>query len=342
MAAWCVAFIVAVAGAAQTVPVTAASLRSAYDRGEYAAVAAAIRSARDLPRLLREIENSDQSRRAITRQDLLFGLETGGAALVAGDARSREAAARLLAFFQSRLVEEPAVTEFECAWHLAAVAVLEARGAATTDRALDRGLERCPAYARLLLARARRLDRAWTFGAGAVAGMPPDGRYVSPAARARATAASDEVHAAERAYAAAILHPETQAEGRIRLAWLLFRAGDAVRARRELEDADPGPVDRSMRFLRLLFLGHVLASAEEWDAADATLRRALDEAPGVQSARVLLMAVQLGRGEMDAAVSLAGQIESEPLAAVDPWWIYQGGDIRLYGQIVERLREAGR
>jgi hypothetical protein len=60
--------------------------------------------------------------------------------------------------------------------------------------------------------------------------------------------------------------------------------------------------------------------------------------PDAQSARVSLMTAQLAQGEVDSAVALANAVESAPERS-DPWWLYYGGDMRLYAQLVGRLRE---
>ena len=114
---------------------------------------------------------------------------------------------------------------------------------------------------------------------------------------------------------------ETQAEARLRAAWLLRRSGHPDRALATLDAAHEPSPDRQVRYLGELVRGEILrALGREADAA-AALRSALAEWPGAQSARVALMTLLVRRGERAEAASLAEAIETASDEQFDPWWM---------------------
>jgi tetratricopeptide (TPR) repeat protein len=353
VAACVLTVVVHLSAQTQTPPASLAALRAAYERGDYEAVAAGVRQARDLRRLLREAsERIDNMReniapleapRVVPRRELLFGIEFTGAAIVAGSDEARKEAEALLVKYQKWMTQGLVVDEFECLWHLVALVVLESQGSPEARPIVDTGRARCPASARLVFADARLLDREWTFRGGGAA-MPPGHVRLGPGTELiPLAAAGPQPTKAIASYEAAIEKPETHVEARIRLAWLLFRTAAHDRALTLLEGLEAGSQpDHVLTYLLHLFRGQVLHALSRPTEAAESLTRALEISPGAQSARTSLMAVHLARGDRAAAVALAAEIETAPANQGDPWWLYPGGDIRLYSQMIGRLREVAR
>jgi tetratricopeptide (TPR) repeat protein len=325
-------------------PTTAAALRAAYERGEYEVVETSVRQARDLPRLVRELREGLFPPRRVPVAEMAFALEFGGTALFVDHPEGRREAEGLLVAYQHALTQAIDVQPLECVWHIGAIALLEARGsiALATD-ASNRALTRCPDHARLLLGRARLIDRHWSFDLGGAASLSPPMVYLGPNSNPlRARIVNEQVREATMAYEAAIGRPETSVEARVRLAWLCLRTGAVERADALLEGVTNDETDREMLYLAHLVRGQVLTALGRRNDAATALSDALQLWPDAQSARVALMAVELLRGDRRQAARLAEEIETAPSDQTDPWWLYWGGDARLYPRIIGRLREVAR
>ena len=136
--------------------------------------------------------------------------------------------------------------------------------------------------------------------------------------------------------------PDVSAEARIRLAWFLHRLGRHGQAYVHLNAAAKEPLrDPTLRYLRHLFLGHVLTALGDQTQAWAAFEAARTEAPAAQSPKVALMNLALLRNERSVAEGLADEIESAANSA-DPWWGYWQGQYRLHSLALERLREMSR
>ena len=144
-------------------------------------------------------------------------------------------------------------------------------------------------------------------------------------------------------YEAALTHPSTAPEARIRFAWFLHGAGKQADALAKLTEAADQPIDEpGLRYLRLLFLGHVLSALDRHDEALAAFRAALEVLPAAQSGRVALMNALLMRGDRSAAEALAEQVQTAAEGPLDPWWVYWQGQYRFYSTAIARIREMSR
>lgn len=313
------------------VPRTIADFTRAYERQAYRQVVAGLRDAKDPLRLLRDFNDGGNPWPASPRREAALALELAEAAAFSSDAGTRKEAYQLLDRF-SRLVRHPIEPDmFDRYWNFAALTLLEGSiRPAATEAFVARALERFPDEPRFLLSRAIATDQRWASrGEGS--------------ANASRAPSAEHVAAVRRAYAAAIAANETAAEAHIRLGWFLHRVGQHGDALTHLTDAAAKPmVEPSVRYLRELFLGHVLWALDRRDDAVAAYRAALAIAPAAQSARVALMNALVMRGDRAAADALAEQIQTEVGTGVDPWWVYWQGQYRLHSAAIGRLREMAR
>jgi hypothetical protein len=110
----------------------------------------------------------------------------------------------------------------------------------------------------------------------------------------------------------------------------------------QIEEADIDPADGSLRYLRHLLTGHLLAALARPDDAAVAYRTARAIVPTAQSAQVALMNGLINRGDRSGAEALAERIQTAQSTEFDPWWMYWQGQYRLYGQAMARVREMGR
>jgi len=289
-----------------------------FDRGEDDALQLRLRRTKDLATILHDFRTMDTPWPDEPRRTALFALEMAVAGMRSGDRRATDEAGRLLSEYTARIRTAGPPEPFECAWLETEAHAFE--GAFITDAAMAfvaRAVERCPEAARLHLSYAVLSDQQWLRGATRVTG---------------------EAEVLPR-YERAMKFPETDAEARVRAAWLLRRSGDLPRALALLDGAREPSSDRQVRYLFELVRGEVLRGLDRGDAAAAAFRAALTEWPGAQSARVALMGVLLGRGERGEAAALAESIETAPDDQFDPWWMYWLGGLRRYPADVAALRE---
>jgi VWFA-related protein len=313
-------------------PQTLAQMIAAYDRGAYRPVILGVRQARDPARLLREFTEAGNPWPAVPRKEATFALELVEPALFSSREATREAAQALLHRF-SVLIRHPFEPDvFEQYWYFAALTLLEGSlRPAATEALADRARERFPDEPRFALSRAIAIDQRWAT------------RSLSAVVDAAGKPTAAHVDDVRRAYSGAMASPETAGEARIRLGWFLHRAGFDEEARTHLvhpQSAAAG--EPALRYLRQLFLGHVLWALGQHDGAITAHRDALAIVPGAQSARVALMNASLLRGDREAAESYGEQIQTDTSDAIDPWWMYWQGQYRLHPQAIARVRELSR
>jgi hypothetical protein len=308
------------------VPKTLPELIDAYEREAYPSVVSALRQTADPARLMREFEEAGNPWPAAPRREAAFALELAETGVFSSDEDTREQAYAMLERF-SRLIRHPLEPDaFERYWHFAALALLEGSiRPVVTEAFVTRALERFPDEPRFALSRAIVADQRWARPRQQTASAP---------------APWTEAAAVRQHYEAAIALPETAVQARVRFAWFLHRAGEHEEALSHLTAAGAQPIgDPSMRYLRQLFLGHVLGALDRPDDAVAAFRAAVAERPTAQAARVALMNTLLVRGERAAAEALADQIQTETSRDLDPWWLYWQGQYRMYPLVMARVRE---
>ena len=294
------------------------ALAELFDHGSADAFQLRVRDARDLAAILHDFRTLDSPWPDEPRRAAVFALELAVAGLRSRDRRTTDEAGRLLAEYTARVRAPGPPDRFECTWLEAEADAFE--GAFMTNAAMAfvaRAADRCPESARLQLAYAVLSDQQWLRG--------------SPTS-------SGEAEILPR-YERAMRFPETDAEARVRAAWLLRRSGRPDRALAVLEGAREPSADRQVRYLFELVRGDILRALGREGDAIAAFRAALAEWPGAQAARVALMTTLVRRGERAEAAALADSIETAPDEQFDPWWMYWLGGLRRYPADVATLRE---
>ena len=316
------------APAVPAVPKTLEELTRAYEAGAFANVVGALRQVADPQRLMRDFEEEGNPWPAEPRREAAFAIDLAEASVFSPRAETRDRAIRLLERF-TRLVRHPIEPdEFERRWHYAVLTLLQGTiRPADIDAFAYRALARFPDEPRFLLARAIAADqRSTTAGAS----------------RAGTVRAQSALQSVRQQYEALVTNPDVGAETRIRLAWVLHRMGRHDDGLAQIEEADIDPTDGSLRYLRHLLSGHLLAALGRPDDAAVAYRTARAIVPTAQSAQVALMIGLLNRGDRPGAEALAEKIQTAQSTEFDPWWMYWQGQYRLYGQAMARVREMGR
>ena len=306
--------------APRPLPDSVRGLAASYAQKDYARFAQDLTKATDLANAIRDYRTADAPWPDTPNRSRVFSLELALAGLYSDNGFARDEGMRLLAQAHAQVRQTPASDAFECAWYRAETSALEGlRQPDTGIFFVDRARERCPADARLTLARAVLLDQQ-------------GGRSADSARRAEIAAAYEQARSS----------PETALEASLREAWLTYRHGDAAGALELLGGAPPIATDPQVRYLRALVNGHVLQALGRVDEAEAAYRDALATWPGAQAGRVALMSVLLARGGRDEAARLADAVLAADSTQVDPWWMYWRGDFRSYPDYIASVREMGR
>jgi hypothetical protein len=264
---------------------------------------------------------------ATPRREAVLALELARIALMKGLDRARKPVVEWLAD-ENRFVRGPVLPdEFEHAWLLAEVDLLEAPLApGEAERVVTAGLERFPNDPRLLLDLAIAADQRWTFG--------------SPAVLPRSQLAGQVSNVLGR-YDAVLAHteaPDLVAEARVRSAWMEHRAGNDAAALSRLDEVHEADADVVVRYLRQLFRGHVLMSLKRPADAVTAYRAAVEFLPGGEAARVGLMNGLLAAGDRAGALALSEQVQTATPTVVDPWHFYWEGNYRHFPDAIAALR----
>jgi len=303
---------------APVVPPEVQALANLFDRGDHDALQLRLRASNDLGTILHDFRTLDRPWPDEPRRAAVFALQIAVAGLRSGDRRTTDEAGRILSEFTTRIRTPGPPDRFECTWLETEAAAFE--GVFMTDAAMAfvaRAVERCPDTPRLQLAYAAISDQQWLRGASPVAG----GGEVLPR------------------YERAMRFAETDAEARMRAAWLLRRSGQLQRALAFLDGAREPSSDQQVRYLFELVRGEILRALGRPDDAAAAYRAALTEWPGAQSARVALMTLLVQRGDRAEAATLAESVETAADGQFDPWWMYWLGGLRRYPASLAMLRE---
>ncbi|HSC29157.1 MAG TPA: VWA domain-containing protein [Vicinamibacterales bacterium] len=314
------------------IPRTLGELTTAYGREAYRQVMAGLREARDPERLLRDFERAGNPWPAAPRREAAFALEVAEPAIFSTRRETRETVYEFLSRF-SRLVRHPLEPDlFERYWHFTLLTLLEGSiRPAAAEAFVERALERFPDEPRFVLSRAIVTDQRWAT------------RVEGPVTGADGLPTPAHVEAVRSRYAAAIALRDTAIEANIRLAWFLHRIERHDDALAHLSAGGAQPIaDPTLRYLRQLFLGHVLGALGRHDEAMEAYRGALGVVPGAQSPRVALMNALVMRGDHAGAEALAQQVQLDASDDLDPWWMYWQGQYRLNSLAMTRLRELSR
>jgi tetratricopeptide (TPR) repeat protein len=311
------------------VPRTLPEFVWAFERGGYQQVVTALERHADPLGLLREFDEGGNPWPAAPKREAVLALDLIEPALFSPRPDARDAAVTQLDRF-AKLIRHPLEPEeFERLWHFAAICLLQgAIRPADVHQHVDRALARFPDTPQFVLARAIASEqRSVTARRTSVL----ESRDTTPAAAA-ATVAEQ--------YRAAAAFPETAAEARIRLGYVLVRAGRFPEALAELNAAGAARLpDAALAYLHRLFLGLALNGAGRADEALTAFREADRFAPGAQAARVALMNALLRAGDRQGAETIAEEIQSGRAAGPDPWWRYWQGQFRFHPNAMAALRE---
>jgi len=302
-------------------PPAVESIVSAYGRGDYAVVAAALRQLTDPVQFIRDFRAAGNPWPANPRREAALVVEIAEAALNRHDVPAREEARALLQGYH-RLIRSPlGADRFERLWYWAELAAVE--GLIRADVAMPfvtNALSRCPDEPRFLLARAIVSDQAAPLGA------------------------PDPKHAEEtlQLYDAAVQFEGIASEAQLRKGYLLHRLGRHADALTLLDAMRAQEPDRILVYLSQLLHGRVHDALDRVDEAAAAYRAALETWPNTQAPRVGLMTLFYRHGDRPAAEQMAEAIQATEGQSFDPWWLYWRADYRHYPAVIAALREAAR
>ena len=305
----------------RVVPPEVAALADVFERGSHDAFQAALTQSRDLSYVIRGLRQSDSPWPDDRKRAAIFALELAMAGLRSDTRDARDEAGRLLAEYHVRVREPAGADAFECSWLVTEATALE--GLFNPENALlfiPRGLQRCPASARLHLAYAVVSEQQWLRG----------------------TTTTEQEPEVVRRYEQAMKFPETATEARVRAARFLLALRQFDRGLALLDAVTSPAGDLEIRYFTHLVRGQLLRAAGRSDEAVAAFRAALATWPGAQSAHVALMTLLLTRGDRGESAALAEAVQAAPGDQYDPWWMYWLGDYRIYPAILGKLRELGR
>ena len=225
---------------------------------------------------------------------------------------------------------------FEIAWHKAAIALL---GGLRRPDVLERvgvgPLRRRMAASPPASGEARLVD-PWIELASAI--LLEQRTIVDPRMLASAGPA------AIRRFDEAARYDEKRSEALVRKAWLLVRLGRHREAVAVLgtQDGLSDLGDTSVQYWSQLFRARALDSLRHDEEAARAYEEALAIVPGAQAPLAALTALEMRRGNVDAACRWAVEGRSASPASVDPWLHYGTADYRHFRARLERLRKAGR
>jgi tetratricopeptide (TPR) repeat protein len=311
----------------------------AYMRGDYALATSQLDQTSDLARWIRDLSGMHAWPDAPERA-AVFSLDVAASAFRLNEPRAVDEAFDLLAH-QADDLKRAGMPRFECAWYWGALMLIEEASYPDRDAGfIERAGARCADEPRVVLAEAVLADQR----------SPVIGPLIRTGRAARLEQAQHD--AVLKRYGQARAFPATEAEARVREAWLLFRMkrlDEALALTEPLpsaSDEDDSPVrtvlDRQVRYVGSFVRGEILRELRRPDEAERAYRQAIDAWPGAQSARLALMTLLGTTGRRNEAQALANAIETAPATASDPWWWFSQGDRQLYPMLIDELRQLTR
>ena len=153
--------------------------------------------------------------------------------------------------------------------------------------------------------------------------------------------AKDSLARAERILRGALEIEPKADEVRLRLAHVLASQSRPDEAQRLLEAILQGPAEPSTRYLAQLFLGQVHVTTGRLSEAKTSYAAGRADCACGQAASVALAHLTFREGRPDAAREILGNLD-DPLVCVDPWSVYDFGQIAKLDGVIVRLREAVR
>jgi tetratricopeptide (TPR) repeat protein len=136
--------------------------------------------------------------------------------------------------------------------------------------------------------------------------------------------------------------PVVGAEARLRLGYLLWRRGGYTEALRESRAAAAAAQEDDVRYLANFVASQAAQTLGDLAQAESLLEAALAARPHSQSAALALAALQMLRGDGDAAYTLVEGTRANRPTDDDPWRMFLYGDFTRLPGLLQRLRAAVR
>lgn len=258
-----------------------------------------------------------------------------------GARKQAGAAARLVEWGCGYVRSHEPLNDFDRAWQLAALAVLEGGIDGPTLVAHLNHADRFMPEPRLLLARGIA-DEQLIAPSEVIHAVPGT---AAPVAEVLTAAEPEYARAAERAIAhfrEAEKTDAVRAEAALRLGhvqYLLHRDDLALAAWSGVEQDTP---DIAVQYLVRLFRGLADEGLGRNDDAAAAYTSALALSPNAHSATVRLAALNFRTGHADTSGHLLSALLQNDDPRRDPWWAYYAGDWRFWYARIDRVRALAR
>jgi tetratricopeptide (TPR) repeat protein len=274
----------------------------------------------------------ENSRRLLTS----FALELAAV----GSKRHAAAAARLVEWACPYVRGHAPANDFDRAWQLAALSLLEGGIDATVlHDHLAHVQAIYPDEPRLLLARGIAEEQV-SAPSEVLSGSSSAADFARVKEQMSA-AAGERARAGERAIARfreAAKDDSLRAEASVRMAHVelgLHRYDEALAA---LADVEPATHEPSLVYLARLFRGLAFEGRRRSGDARSAYLQALEVSPGAHSATMRLAALDFRDDHGDASAALIEALLRNDDPRRDPWWSYYAGDWRFWYSRIERVR----
>lgn len=277
-------------------------------------------------------EAREEQRRLVTA----FALELAAV----GSKRHAAAAARLVEWACPYIRAHAPKNDFDRAWQLAALALLE--GGIDAIGLHDhvehvRGLY--PDEPRLVLARG--IAEEQVSAPAEVLARSVSGADLARARELAARASGERLRAADRAadrFREAARDETLRAEANLRLGHVKLELGRYDEALAAFEGIEQASQDRAIVYLAHLFRGIALENRGRPGEARQSYQQALGQSPGAHSATLRLAALEFRHGRGDEPETLVDRLLQNDDPRRDPWWSYYAGDWRFWYPRIERVR----
>jgi tetratricopeptide (TPR) repeat protein len=278
-----------------------------------------------------------QARESRRRLLTAFALELAAV----GSKKHAAAAARLVEWACPYVRSHTPVNDFDRAWQLAALAVLEGGvDSQVLHDHLDHIQAMLPDEPRVLLARGIAEEQF-----GAPAEVLTRTETAAGLARAREALARDEgerFRASERAIArfqeAGAKDASLRAEAALRKGHVLLRMNRYDAALAAWVNVETMTEDRALIFLVHLFRGLAFEGRARIDEARHSYLTALNVSPGAHSATLRLAALAFQHGHGEPPYGLIDALLRDDDPRRDPWWSYYAADWRFWYPRIDRVR----
>ena len=278
------------------------------------------------------LEAREEQRRLVTA----FALELAAV----GSKRHASAAARLVEWACPYIRAHVPKNDFDRAWQLAALSVLEGGiDANGLHDHVEHVRAQFPDEPRLVLARG--IAEEQVSAPTEVLTRSVMGADLARARETAARAAGERLRAAERAadrFREAARDERLQAEANLRLGHVKLEMGRYDEALAAFAGVERSTDDRAIVYLAHLFRGIALENRGRTDEARLSYRQALAQSPEAHSATLRLAALEFRHGRGDEPETLVSRLLQNDDPRRDPWWSYYAGDWRFWYPRIERVR----